>query len=138
MLAIVLVAACGGGGKRLTREDYAKKADAVCSKYNQQTKDLSAVSSLSELAAAADKLMPILDHALTDLRKLKPPTEEQMTADQWLASIDKLRADLREIRDRAKSNDMQAVQSFGPKALRDNARTNQLARQLGMSVCNKA
>jgi len=138
LLALVVVAGCGGGGSaRLTRQQYAAKADAICAKYNQQTKAIANPSSLSELASVADKTLPILDHALGDLRKLKPPSDEQATADQWLAQVENLKGDLKEIRDKARSNNMQGVQAVVPKASQHNATGNQLAKQLGMTVCSK-
>jgi len=138
VLAIVVLAGCGGGGaKRLSRTEYASRADAICGKYNQQTKALANPANLSDLAKVADKTIPILDSALGDLRKLKPPTDEQATVDQWLGQIENLKGDLTEIRDKAKSNDMKGVQAVVPKATQHNARSNQLASQLGMSVCNK-
>jgi hypothetical protein len=138
LLAVVVAAGCGAGGnKQLTRQEFAAKADAICAKYNQQTRALANPSNLSELASVADKTIPILDHALTDLRKLKPPTNEQSTANQWLAQVENLKGDLQEIRDKAKSNNMQGVQNVVPKASKHNAKSNQLATQLGMKVCNK-
>jgi hypothetical protein len=138
VLALVLLAGCGGGGgKRLSREEYASKADAICGKYNQQTKALANPSNLTELAAVADKTLPILDNALKDLRKLKPPANEQATVDKWLDQVANLKGDLKDIRDKAKSNDMQGVQGVVPKAQQHNNRSNQLATQLGLQVCNK-
>ena len=139
MLAVALVAGCGGGGggKRLTRDEYATKADAICGKYTQQTKALANPKSLSDLADVADKSLPILDHAISDLRKLKPPANEQSTVDQWLAQVANLKGDLKEIRDKAKTNDVQGVQAVVPQATRHNRASNQLATQLGMKVCNK-
>jgi hypothetical protein len=138
VLAIGLVAGCGGGGsKRLSKEEYASKADAICAKYNQQTKALQNPTSLKELGDVADKTLPILDNALKDLHKLKPPADEQATADQWLAQVKNLKGDLQEIRDKAKANDMQGVQAVVPKATEHNNQSNQLATQLGMKVCNR-
>lgn len=140
LLTVLLAAGCGGGGgssERLTRADYASKADAICGKYNQQTKALANPSSLSDLADVADKTLPILDNALNELRDLKPPTSEQATADQWLAEVEKLKGDLKEIRDKANDNDMKGVQAVVPKATEHNNRANQLATELGMTVCNK-
>jgi hypothetical protein len=140
LLPILVVAGCGGGGggnERLTRDEYASKADAICGKYNQQTKALENPSDLSGLAKVADKTLPILDNALDDLHKLKPPAEEQATADQWLAAVERLKGDLTEIRDKAKANDMKGVQAVVPKATVHNNNANSLATRLGMSVCNK-
>jgi hypothetical protein len=136
-LALVLVAGCGGsGGKRLTKEEYASKADAICAKYNGEVKKLDNPQNLSELARVADETLPILDNAITDLKKLNPPAAEQAKADQWLSQVEKLKDDLTEIRDRAKDKNMEAVQAVVPKAEEHNRRSNALATELGMSVCN--
>jgi hypothetical protein len=138
-LALVFVlSSCGGGnGKALTKEEYASKADAICGKYNQQTKALATPKNPSDLAKLADDTLSILDQAIKDLGKLHPPASEKALSDQWLAQVKNLKGDLQEIRDKAKSGDMQAVQSVLPKAQEHNSQSNQLATQLGMSVCNK-
>jgi len=133
-----LLPGCGGAsGKPLTKEEYAAKADAICGKYNQQTKSLATPKNLSELAKVADKTLPVLDHAINDLSKLRPPASEKALSDQWLTQVRNLKGDLQEIRDKAKSGDLQAVQGVVPKAQEHNSQSNQLATQLGMSVCNK-
>ena len=58
-------------------------------------------------------------------------------ADQWLAQVENLKGDLKEIRDKAKSKDMQGVQAVVPQATQHNKKANQLATQLGMTVCSK-
>ena len=139
VLAIVFLAGCGGGGgggEPLTKEEYASKADAICAKYNAQVKALDDPSNLSELADIADKTLPILDNAISDLKKLKPPADEQSLATQWLVQVEGLKNDLQEIRDKANAKDIQAVQQVVPKAEQHNARSNELATELGMTVCN--
>jgi chromosome segregation ATPase len=137
-MAIALVAGCGGGGggTRLTKEEYASKADAICGKYNRQVRDLSNPQNLSELEKVADQTLSILANAITDLKKLKPPASEQAKADQWLSQVENLKEDLTEIRDGAKDQDMKAVQAVLPKAEEHNRRSNALATELGMTVCN--
>jgi hypothetical protein len=139
LLALVLAAGCGGGGgsKRLTRDQYAAKADAICAKYKQQLRIPEGVSSMSELVASIDKASPVLAKALDEIRKLKPPADEQATVDGWLAQAENLEGDLKEIRDKAKSNDMQGVLNVLSKATRHNTKSRQLATQLGMKVCNE-
>jgi chromosome segregation ATPase len=137
-MAIALVAGCGGGGggTRLTKEEYASKADAICGKYNRQVRDLSNPQNLSELEKVADQTLSILANAITDLKKLNPPASEQAKADQWLSQVENLKEDLAEIRDGARDQDMQAVQAVLPKAQEHNRRSNALATELGMTVCN--
>jgi hypothetical protein len=134
----VLLPGCGGAsGKPLTKEEYASKADAVCGKYNEQIKSFANPKNLSDLAKVADKTLPILDQAIADLTKLKPPASEKALADQWLTQVRGLKSDLQEIRDKAKTGDLQAVQAVVPRATDHNSKSNALAGQLGMSVCNK-
>jgi hypothetical protein len=136
VLTITFLAGCGGSGKPLTKEEYASRADAVCTKYNGQVKALKEPKNLSELADIADQTLPILDNALNDLKKLKPPAAEQSISAQWLAQIQGLKDDLQEIRDKANAKDVQAVRQVAPRAARHNSRSNELASELGMTVCN--
>ena len=138
LLALVLLVGCGGGGGTpLTKAEYASKADAICGKYNQQTKSLGSPSNLAGLAKVADKTLSILDKAIADLKKLKPPASEKATADQWLTQVENLKSDLGEIRDKAKANDTPGVQAVLPKAQDHNSKSNALASRLGMTVCNQ-
>lgn len=66
-----------------------------------------------------------------------PPASEKALSDQWLTQVRNLKDDLQEIRDKAKANDMDGVRSVVPKATDHNSKSNALAKQLGMSVCNK-
>ena len=138
LVLVVLLPGCGGGsGKPLTKEEYASKADAICGKYNEQTNALANPKNLSDLAKVADKTLPILDHAIRDIDKLEPPASEKALSDQWLTQVRGLKNDLQEIRDKAKAGDIQGVQAVVPKATEHNSKSNALATQLGMSVCNK-
>jgi hypothetical protein len=139
LLAILLVAGCGGGsnGQRLTREQYAAKADAVCAKYKQKTDALSRPATLSDLAKVSDQVLPLLHDARGELGHLRPPQDEQATATAWLDEFDRITADVEKIRDAAKKNDAAAVQAAAQPALQHNKHANDLATQLGMTACNK-
>jgi hypothetical protein len=138
LVLVFLLPACGGGnGKPLTKAEYASKADAICGKYNEQITAFANPKNLSDLAKVADKTLSILDQAIGDLSKLVPPASEKALSDQWLAQVRNLKDDLQEIRDKAKAGSIQGVQAVVPKATDHNAKSNALASQLGMSVCNK-
>jgi hypothetical protein len=127
---------CGGEAKRLSREEYAQKADAICAEGNRKTERLPSPGNLPQLANVTDKTLDILDDALSDLRKLKPPADQQKIVDQWLAQLETLTDDLEEIRDEARDNDIQAVQAIAERAQDHNARANELGTTLGMKICN--
>ena len=140
LVAIVLVAGCGSGGskgQRLTRDEYAAKADAVCSKYKAKADALSQPATLSDLADVSDQVLPLLHDARGELHALRPPQNEDATAKAWLDEFDVIIDDIQKIRDAAKKNDAGAVQAAATPALRHNEHSNDLATQLGMTVCNK-
>jgi hypothetical protein len=139
LLTIALVAGCGGGGssERLTRDQYAAKADAICSKYKQKTDTLERPSDLAGLAKIADQTLSILHDARNDFHKLRPPANEQATADAWLDEFDLLIQDVEQLRDKAKASDVSGVQQIARKSLEHNQRANELGSQLGMTVCSK-
>jgi hypothetical protein len=137
VLATTLVlVGCGGEAKRLSREEFAQKADAICAEGNRRTEQLPTPANLSDLADVSDKTIDILDDALNELRKLEPPKDEQKIVDQWLAQFETLKDDLAEIRDQARANDIQAVQAIAERAQGHYTRANELGTTLGMKVCN--
>jgi hypothetical protein len=138
VVAAVLVAAgCGGGGERLSRADYAKKADAICAKYNGKLAALPRPKDQTELVSFVDKAVPLVDDASSQLAELKGPKDQEHTADAWnkanadiVTALEKLRAGAK-AKDEAK---MQAALKDGNTA---NSRANNLARTLGMNACAK-
>jgi hypothetical protein len=137
LLGIAVLAGCGGNdGKRLTKQEYARKADAICAEGKRQTGALPNPTNLDDLASSADKTVDILDNALDELRKLRPPQSEQQLADQWLSETEKLKDGLAEIRDRAKENDRTAIFEIARQAQDRNVRVNELATALGMKECS--
>ena len=134
---VVLAPGCGSGEKRLSKEEYAQRADAVCRRYNAATSGLGSPQSMPALAKVAARSLPHLDRAIRDLRALKPPKDEVATARAWLRQLTLLRGDVVRIRDRARANDAKGVQAVVPAATRRNERFAELATQLGMIVCNQ-
>ena len=106
VLTILVLAGCGGttgsGSPSRSREEYTSKADAICREYYRRT-DAIVADTFSELAPALDKVLPILDKALGEVHGLEPPESEQATVDQWLRLSDKVRADMKEMRDKARA-----------------------------------
>jgi hypothetical protein len=137
LLCAILLTACGGGSKRLSREEYARRADATCRHFNERTKDLGSPSDVKGLVKLADQTLPLLERAIADLRRLQPPEDEEALAGRWLASLKRLRDDVMQIRDRAHANDLGGVAGLVPAATRDNEEAKRLAARLGMRVCTK-
>jgi len=137
-LVAVLAAGCGSGGeKRLSREEYAKRGDAVCRAYNAGTRALGTPTSMRALARVADRSLPFLERAIRDLRRLRPPKDEEATTRRWVRQLVLLRRDVARIRDRAHANDANGVRGVVPDATKRNDRFSRLAGKLGMTVCSR-
>lgn len=140
LLAVVFAGGCGSNsssGERLTRKQYAAKTDAICSKYTRKANALAKPATLSDLVDVSDQVIPLLHDARGELRALRPPQNEEATANAWLDEFDVIVNDVEKIRDAAKKNDAAAVQAAATPALQHDRHANDLATQLGMTVCNK-
>jgi len=137
--ACLALASCGSGGQRLSKKEYAKRADAVCARYKREQPTLAnpANVTVKQVADLGSRTLPLLDRTIAQLRKLEPPKDEQRLADQWLSALDRSRQDAARIRDRARANDLKGVTALVAPANRDDRAASDLAAQLGMSVCSR-
>ena len=132
-----VLAGCGGGeGERLSRQEYAGPADAICAEGNRRTERLANPESLPDLAEVTEDTRNILDDAIDELRKLRPPSDEQKLVNQWLAQLEQLTDDLAKIRDEARAKDLAGIRTVAERAQAHNDRANEFATTLGMKVCN--
>jgi transcriptional regulator with GAF, ATPase, and Fis domain len=133
--AVVVLAAGCGGEKRLSREEYSKRADAICSKYNARIKALGQPGSIRALPRYVDRALPIARKGTEELRRLEPPKDEEKTANEWLDQNDSAVGALERLRDAAKHADRSGIQAALTEAAAANRAANRFARQLGLRIC---
>src|SRR5919201_6629494 len=107
-LAVVIVglaAGCGGGSGRLSKTGYAKRADAICTKYNAKLKALPRPAGISELPAYVGRALPLARKGDDELRALKPPKDEEQTAKEWLDQNDSVLRSMERRRGAAEEGD---------------------------------
>ena len=84
LATVFIFAGCGGGeAKLLSRQDYAEKADAICAEGNRRTRRLPNPGTLPQLAEVTEDTINILDDAIDELRKLRPPSDDGYTITGW-------------------------------------------------------
>jgi hypothetical protein len=135
LVVVALAAGCGGGGGRLSKDEYAKRADAICTKYNAKLKALARPTRISDLPAYVDRALPLARKGDDELRGLKPPKDEEQTAKEWLDQNDSVVGSMERLRDAAKKGDRAGIQTALNEATSANRTANRLARRLGLSVC---
>jgi transcriptional regulator with GAF, ATPase, and Fis domain len=134
-VAVVALAAGCGGGKRLSRAEFSKQADAICSKYNAKIRALGQPGSVRALPRYVDRALPIARKGTEELRRLKPPKDDEKTASEWLDQNDSAVGALERLRDAARHADRAGIQAALSEAAAANRAANRFARQLGLRVC---
>jgi hypothetical protein len=134
-VVLALVAGCGGGGGGLSKEDYAKQADAICGKYNRKIEALGTPTSLGDIGPFADKAVALTRKGNDELRDLKPPKSEEQTAKAWLAQNELVATAVEALSVAAKKSDKAGIQAALARGRRANKTANGLARDLGLRVC---
>jgi hypothetical protein len=135
-LVALVAAGCGGGGDgRLSKEDYAKQADAICSKYNRRIQALGRPKTLADIGPFAEKALALTRKGNAELRGLNPPKAEKRTVNEWLAQNEVVAKAVDAVAGAAKKNDRTGVQAALARGQRANKDANALARELGLRVC---
>ena len=136
---LALAAGCGGGGgERLSRDADVTKADVICLDVVREQKALPAPASIAEIPAYVDRVLPIFDAALKQLRALRPPAEMEDGVSAWLKAAGDARKALENLRSAAKGGDALKVREAGAEATKIDNRGSARARALGLTACANA
>jgi hypothetical protein len=131
---LFLLSGCGGSD-RLSRDDYAKKADAVCAKYNRRIQALRQPRTVSGISAFTAEAIPIARRGDDELRTLEPPQGDEETAKRWLAANEEVVAAITRLGTAARRGDRAGIRKALREGTRANGRAKRLARKLGLRVC---
>lgn len=137
-VAVVAAACGGGGGERLTKEEYVAQADAICAKANEQEDALGDVpSDPAGLAGYLEQEKAIGEEQVTSLRALEPPEELQAQVEQAYDLLDQVLAKLDEAIAAAKAGDIEQLTAIGAEAQRLATQADQIAQEIGLTVCGQ-
>jgi hypothetical protein len=134
-LTVLLAAAAGCGGGRLSHGDFVKKADAVCSAYRSQTPPLLSPRSYDAVVAWGRKTLPLYAGALEKLRGLQPPQADEQTVHTWLAADTRVQAATRDLVVAAQKRDYPSLSAAASRAQLAGSESRQAATTLGLQVC---
>src|SRR5215213_1610279 len=141
--AMMLLAACGGnsgGGDRqsqdrLSQKEYSTRLNAICTDYNDFVDSVAAPNSMAEVGPWVDKLLPKFEETVSEARKLNPPADREAAANKFLSIGDQEAHLLEDVRAVAKDDDAEKVLELQRRGAKLDARSDELARQLGANDC---
>jgi hypothetical protein len=133
--ASLLLAACGGDGDGLSREEFVAEADAICAEFDQRVQEIEQPQSLDDVERYADEAQPLIEEGMTELRELKPPEELQEQWDAYIASSEQSVDFLDELREAGAAGDPERIQEIAQEVSEVNDEANGIARELGLEDC---
>ena len=136
VLAASVLAGCGGDD-RLSKAEFAKRGNAICTAYNKKVKALGSPDSMAEIPDYVDRAIPLLDDARKQLSALEPPTDYEKDFDAYVSAADGAKAHARELAAAASENDQQALQRVAAEADRDKKASDAAARRVGLTTCTE-
>jgi hypothetical protein len=123
------------GAPRLTKEEFARRADANCARLDAFAATLEEPKTLAETAAYYDKLLPEAWKRYAGQGVLIPSEDVEDEGMRWMNAMALTLAELDTARQAAKHGDQAAVdeafERTGPPA----EAAGDLSRKLGMKVC---
>ena len=136
---VLLATGCGGGGgERLSKEDFQSQANAICGKYQKQLNALGSPTSIDEIPALVDQALAILNKEIDEISALKPPEELQSQFDQLLQASENIKKAAADLSTAAKAGDQAAVQKALQEGNAASSQADKLAGQLGLDSCNSS
>jgi hypothetical protein len=138
----LVMTACGGGAKRLSKEDFIATWDAICKTSNAQSDqigqnlpDQATQENLSQYADAFSQGIPILKKEVSDLRKVRPPEADQATIDGILSNLDQAISKLEQSQQAAVAGDLAAFTTAIQEASPLIDQANSAAVAYGLKEC---
>jgi hypothetical protein len=131
----VLLAACGGGGARLSKSTFDARADGVCRKYTSKIDAVPGPKNISQVSAYVDLVKPYIERGVDEIAHLRPPAGLQHLYDRWISSQREALKLADRLRSAAERNDVVGVNAVIKQINLQNKHGDVLAGMLGASVC---
>lgn len=133
---VLFLAACGGdGGERLSKDEWIEQADAICAQADEDVEALTEPTQLDEIPEFTDTASEISRGALSDLRALQPPEEDQATVDEMLDLVKHQIEIGEQIGEAAEDGDQDEVQRLADESDPIESEADEKARQYGLKDC---
>lgn len=134
---VLVLCSCGGGSsnKRLTKEQFAAKANALCATFNKKVSAVGTPKNMAEQITAIKKLLPLDRKLIADVEKLNPPASEAVSVKR-VVTLGKEQADHIDALLAAMSKkDATQIQKLTTEGDANQKETRALFRQLGLQEC---
>jgi hypothetical protein len=135
ILAAGVAALTGCGGEdRLSNEEFQERANAICSKYNDEI-EAATPSSPEEIEGSIDEMIALIEQGLEELRALNPPEDVEDEYNQMLDATSEGIPAARELGDAAAENDTAGIEAALADLESAGQKSDEIASDLGLDQC---
>jgi hypothetical protein len=132
------LAACGGSDdKGLSKAEFVKQAEAVCTDVNAKFKALGEPSDAKAVPAYVEKAVEITTDGTKRLQAIKAPEDLADGYAELIDLLDQQTAAVEKLGDAVEANDAKALGDVSKKGDDLNDRANAKARELGLDNCGE-
>lgn len=136
--AVLVLSSCGGGGgKRLTKEEFAAKTNALCAAFNKQVNAVAKPKTIDEAVASLNKLLPIDKKLVADVKNLKPPANEEATVKRVVTLGEEQATRVENLIAAIKAKDNAKMTKLIAEGDKSDKESKALFTQLGITECQK-
>jgi hypothetical protein len=135
LVALALLAGCGGGDKGGDKAAYVRQGDAICARYAKAIAKLGQPTTLGAIGTFITSAMPVLTRTVGEVEKLDPPSE---LSDEFGKFRDAARAAVdraQRLRNAAEAGDSTQVKALLAEAAKASKVRVGLAKDAGLQTC---
>lgn len=134
-LLSLAAAGCGGGANGLTPEQYREQVNQICADFEEELGALESPESIDDVPEYVDRVIPLVEQEIADVRELEPPEEMEAQVEEMLAQAEEAIEAARDLRDAAENEDEQAANEALRRGNEANAEADRIAGELGLDEC---
>jgi hypothetical protein len=139
LVAVMLAAGCGSSSSSstVTKADFVSKANAICTKINNQIAALPKISSAQDLLSTGPKELADASHGIAQLKALQVPDSIKSQVSQWVSTLEQESAISGKLISAFKTRNAQELQQAETAAKTNEAQDRSRAVALGLTECAK-
>jgi hypothetical protein len=134
--ATILAGGCGGGDSdRLSAEEFRQQANGVCRDVNQELESMDQPTSPAEVGDFVSRAIPVFQSGLDRMREINPPEELESDFTRFVDESAKAIPAAEKLQEAAENQDPDALQEAIQEGDQADERSDEIARDLGLTDC---
>lgn len=140
LIAMVFAVGCGSSGSgssSTSKADFVSKANAVCTKINNQISSLPKIKTAQDLLSTGPKELTDANQGIAALRALQVPDSIKAQVSQWIATLQQESAISGKLISAFKTRNAQELGQAEAAAKTNETQDHSRAVALGLTACAK-